>query len=515
MDTAEHHFVRGIPDTVAVMNDGPVDPLAGLPAGVVVLLASAPVEEKVLAELAVSWAGLGEAEARMAAALRLFLVTWDPLEHHAPRPVASATVNAGPPGLEVVVYVPLWAVIEAATQRGGRVPDVLRELVGSAVVVTARNEETVVAGRYPSLVAAGSVPHLLDEPAAGVGLGTPELSVASGGWEPMGLGAITDVVQDALGPVDLDRSPVELSAGADPVPGCPACGRRRFGFPGELGESVPSMCPAHRAEADQLTTERFERAHASNPDGWGAILDACRRLELPHLPNGLATRLAGAEDAMFEPREPEELAAEAHAVVETAQWFPGRPEALAVALGAEEDMPWLPEWLGNLVLDLGYAGLAAEAAAVGEALGRVDPVNESVYAADAGYALAKAGDAPGARARVGPNLARWPEDLWVRIHAGDTLEALGDADGAEAHFLAALDMAEQDDDFQARSDVFERLAGLGRARDQRPPSAWSAPPEAGDAPGRPVRGGTTPASAAAAESTSTATVGGRDSACNE
>jgi hypothetical protein len=38
------------------VNDGPVDPLAGLPAGVVVLLASAPVEEKVLAELAVSWA---------------------------------------------------------------------------------------------------------------------------------------------------------------------------------------------------------------------------------------------------------------------------------------------------------------------------------------------------------------------------------------------------------------------------------------------------------------------------
>jgi hypothetical protein len=409
MDTAEHHFVRGIPDTVAVMNDGPVDPLAGLPAGVVVLLASAPVEEKVLAELAVSWAGLGEAEARMAAALRLFLVTWDPLEHHAPRPVASATVNAGPPGLEVVVYVPLWAVIEAATQRGGRVPDVLRELVGSAVVVTARNEETVVAGRYPSLVAAGSVPHLLDEPAAGVGLGTPELSVASGGWEPMGLGAITDVVQDALGPVDLDRSPVELSAGADPVPGCPACGRRRFGFPGELGESVPSMCPAHRAEADQLTTERFERAHASNPDGWGAILDACRRLELPHLPNGLATRLAGAEDAMFEPREPEELAAEAHAVVETAQWFPGRPEALAVALGAEEDMPWLPEWLGNLVLDLGYAGLAAEAAAVGEALGRVDPVNESVYDRRCGIRPGQGGRRAGGtgpgRAQSGP-LAR-------------------------------------------------------------------------------------------------------------
>ena len=76
----------------------------------------------------------------------------------------------------------------------------------------------------------------------------------------------------------------------------------------------------------------------------------CRRLELPHLPNGLATRLAGAEDLVFELREPDELAAVVPDLVEAAGWFGGRAEDLAVALGAEEDMAWLPEWMENLLL---------------------------------------------------------------------------------------------------------------------------------------------------------------------
>ena len=44
----------------------------------------------------------------MADALRLFVVTWDPLEWLAPRPEAVATANAWP--LELVVYVPVWSL---------------------------------------------------------------------------------------------------------------------------------------------------------------------------------------------------------------------------------------------------------------------------------------------------------------------------------------------------------------------------------------------------------------------
>jgi SEC-C motif len=444
------------------MSSGVAGPFAGLPAEVVEVLAGAPVDEKMLAEFEVAWPGLSEGRARMAEALRLFVVTWDPLEHLVPRPAAFATVNTGAPGLEVVVYIPVW-VLTAAAGREVRAADLVGELAGSAVVVAAANEEAVMSGRYPALASRGSAPRLLDRPEAGAGLGTPVLNVVSAGWEPIGLGAISDVVQDALGPMDLDRSPVELAAIAVPAGDCRACRGGRFGFPGELGESAAGMCPAHRGEADRVSAERFERARASNPDGWGAVLDACRRLELPHLPKGLATRLAGAEDLMFEQREPEELAALVEDLVEAAGWFAGRPEDLALALGSAEDMPWLPEWMENLVLDLGRAGLAAEVVRAAEALIRVDPVNECTYAADLGCALAEAGDAPAARARIDDNLARWPQEPWVRIHAGDALHELGDADGAEAHFLAALEMAEEADDFELRSDVFDRLAGLGRA----------------------------------------------------
>jgi hypothetical protein len=429
---------------------------------VVEVMTSAPVQEKVLAEFQVAWPDLSGTQARMAEALRLFLVTWDPLEHDVSRPVAFATVDAGPPGLEVEVYIPVWVLMAAAGQ-GERVAEVVGEFAGSAVVVAASEEEAVVSGRYPALAGKGSVAHLLDQRQAGAGLGAPEVTLVSEGWEPIGLGAISDVVQDALGGVDLDRSPVELAASTEPAPGCPACQGRRFGFPGELGQSGPAMCPAHRGEADRVSTERFERARLSHPGGWAAVLDACRRLELPHLPNGLATRMAGAEDLVLELRDPDELVALVRDLVEAAGWFAGRAEDLAVALGAEEDMLWLPEWMENLVLDLGRAGLAAEATEAADALIRIDPDNEPTYAADLGCALAEAGNDPAARARIEANLARWPEQPWVRVHAGDALRELGDADGAEAHFLAALEMADDADDFELRSDVFNRLAELGRA----------------------------------------------------
>jgi hypothetical protein len=90
----------------------------------------------------------------------------------------------------------------------------------------------------------------------------------SAGWEDIGLGAITDVVQHTFGPVDLDRSPVELAAAAESHPGCPACAGRRFHFPADLAEAQDGMCPAHRREAGRVISTRLARANASNPDGW-------------------------------------------------------------------------------------------------------------------------------------------------------------------------------------------------------------------------------------------------------
>jgi hypothetical protein len=89
--------------------------LAGLPSDVRALLARPPVEDTMLLELAARWEGLSPALAGMAEALRLFVVTWDPLEWRAPRPEAVATVSAWP--VEIVVYVPVWSLAEMATRR--------------------------------------------------------------------------------------------------------------------------------------------------------------------------------------------------------------------------------------------------------------------------------------------------------------------------------------------------------------------------------------------------------------
>jgi len=263
--------------------------------------------------------------------------------------------------------------------------------------------------------------------------------------------------------VDLDRSVVELAAAARPRSGCPACVGRRFGFPGELDEAQAMMCPAHRAEAEAVIRTRLERASASNPDGWEALGDAAVRLELPHLPNGLATKLADAEGAMYVVPESKELAERARLVVEAASWFPGRRDDFAVALGAEPELAGrLPDWLVGLVLDLGGAGLGAEAEIVGDALTRVDPDLQAFLDGDVVVALAEAGLSEQARARIELNLTRWPHDFWIRLHAGDALVALGDLDGAAAHFGTALSMAEETDDFEARSYALERLRQIGQ-----------------------------------------------------
>lgn len=304
---------------------------------------------------------------------------------------------------------------------------------------------------------------------------------------------------------DLNRSPIELAASAEPASACPACWGGRFGFPGELGESAAAMCPVHRGEADRVSSERFERAKASNPDGWGAVLDSCRRLELPHLPNGLASRLVGAEDLMFELREPDELAAVVHGLVEVAGWFRGRAEDLAVALGAEEDMPWLPEWMENLVLDLGRAGLAAEAAEAADALIRIDPDNESTYAADLGCALAEAGDDPAARAQIEASLARWPSS--PGFGSTQATPWWSWAMPTERKHTSSPPWRWRRRRTTSSCAPMSSTASPSWAAlpPRRPPSAWSAPLDAADGPGVLGSGVTTPAFAAAAASTSTAT----------
>ena len=294
--------------------------LSGLPGGVRALLARPPLDDTRLLELAARWEGLSPALARMADALRLFVVTWDPLEWLAPRPEAVATANAWP--VEIVVYVPVWSLAEMATRRETTMAAVLAELGGRAVMAAAAHEDAVTAGRYAELAARGEVPGLLSgDPAPA--LGEAVITAVTPSWDDIGLGAITDFVQEAFGPVDLDRSLVELTVTAAPRPGCPACAGRRFKFPADLADSQDRMCPPHRNEADAVIRRRIARAEASNPAGWRMLGDASARLSLPHLPGGLATRLAAARN---------DPVRRARLLAEAAAGFPGRPDDFGSAL---------------------------------------------------------------------------------------------------------------------------------------------------------------------------------------
>ena len=187
----------------------------------------------------------------MADALRLFVVTWDPLEWLAPRPEAIATANAQP--LDLVVYVPLSSLADIARRKHTTMAAVLAGLGGSAVTIAAAHEDAVMSGRYAELAAHGKVPDLLSgEP--GPALSEVVIAAVSPEWEDVGLGAITDFVQQAFGPVDFDRSLVKLTATGVPLPRLPRLRGPPVKFPADLADSqgphVPGP-PERGGRADQ------------------------------------------------------------------------------------------------------------------------------------------------------------------------------------------------------------------------------------------------------------------------
>ena len=423
--------------------------LAGLPSDVQALLARPPLEDTMLLELAARWEGLSPVLAGMAEALRLFVVTWDPLEWLAPRPEAVATASAWP--VEIVVYVPVWSLAEMAARREMTMAAALAELGGRAITAAAAHEDVVTAGRYAELAARGEVPGLLSgDPAPA--LGEAVITAETASWDDIGLGAITDFVQEAFGPVGLDRSLVELTVTAAPRSGCPACAGRRFKFPADLADAQDRMCPPHRKEADGVIRRRIARAEVSNPPGWRMLADASARLSLPHLPGGLATRLAAARN---DPLRRARLLAEA------AAGFPGHPDDFGSALAENRDQAdRFPAWPVTLIRDLSRAGQAAEAVRLSEALAVVDPARSGSFAGEAAVALAEAGLADDARTKIAENMERWPDDLRARLLAGDALAMLGNTDAALAQFQVALLLAQRDKEFKVIRELSTRIFRL-------------------------------------------------------
>ena len=251
------------------------------------LLATPPSAAYGLLELRLEWDGLVGVDAQLAAALRLFVITRDPLDWLPERGNAWATVNGDGDTLELCVYVGRDEVERRLEASGGDLAGAVGPLGASVVMAASGCQGIAFAGAYPELAFRGEAPRLLQPYADAGRLGRPEVTVRSAGWEPIGLGAIQDLVQDAFGPVDFDRSTIGLEPVDPPESGCPACAGYRFGFPGDLAEALAAMCTTHRAQAQAETDSRIARAYTSNAAGWRAIgKGSARTSDLPDPPGG-------------------------------------------------------------------------------------------------------------------------------------------------------------------------------------------------------------------------------------
>lgn len=265
------------PPVVAFARAGMVGRVGAAQKNIADLLDCAPDREYALLELALHWPGLSEAQQRVASRLRLFVITRDPLDWIPGRGSSWATVYADG---DTIDELPVYVLLDEVQQRraaSGSLPAAVAPAAGAAVRAAAELELLLVSGAYPAMAASGAAPRLLDRADEGAVPVQPSVAPCSDAWEPLGLGAIQDLVQEAFGPVDFDRSSVVLPH-TDLDPACPACRGERFGFPGDLAVAQARMCRAHAEAASDVTDARIARARESNSAGWRAIGKASARI---------------------------------------------------------------------------------------------------------------------------------------------------------------------------------------------------------------------------------------------
>jgi hypothetical protein len=243
------------------------------------VLGEAPDDEFALVELRVDWPfDLEIYPKHRQLWQRFFVLTGDPLAWIANRGEAWVAVTVDDEVLEVDVYVTLPAVLRGMEEHDGNVEAAIAPYATTAMQRALDHEELLVSGDYHRLTLTGEAPRLLegldDEHGA---FGVPQIQCRRG-WAPVGFGALMDLVQEAFGPIDLDRTPVRLEAVEPVTEDCPACKGLTFGFPTALEDARKGMCAPHDAEALAIRTERIAHAHASNTAGWRAVDKAAMRI---------------------------------------------------------------------------------------------------------------------------------------------------------------------------------------------------------------------------------------------
>ena len=251
---------------------GQLDPIA--------VLDEAPDDAFALLELRLDWPPeLDVTPQKYRLWLRFFVMTGDPLAWIADRGEAWAATTLTEDVLELDVYVLLPALRRELQAHDGDLAAAVAHWAAPAMHAALKYELVIAADDYHDRLAAGKLPRLLSDLDVDHGVfARPSIQVGQS-WGSVGLGALQDLVGEAFGRVDLDRSPVTL----DPVtPGfpheCAACDGKSFAFPSGLEDARDGFCAQHRAAAKRINIERLRRAHESNPAGWRAIDKAAMRV---------------------------------------------------------------------------------------------------------------------------------------------------------------------------------------------------------------------------------------------
>ncbi|MEY2440778.1 MAG: uncharacterized protein QOJ46_204 [bacterium] len=250
-----------------------LDPLA--------LLEDPPQDSFALLELRLDWPyDLDVHPQKLQLWLRFFVMTDDPLSWISKRGESWAATNVDREHeiLELDVYVLRSALLRELEAHEGDLGAAVGHWAAPAMLAGLKYELILDSGEYFDRTIAGALPRLLDGAGGERGeFGAPTIQVRQP-WGPFGLGALQDLVQEAFGSVDLDRSKVKLDPVEPPYDDCSACNGAKFGFPSGLEEASEDFCGAHKAAAKAVNVARLAQARESNPAGWRAIDKAAMRI---------------------------------------------------------------------------------------------------------------------------------------------------------------------------------------------------------------------------------------------
>ena len=243
------------------------------------LLRTGPEDEFALLELRLDWPhDLEIYPEHRQLWLRLFVITGDILAWVPGRGDCWASTTVDDEVLEVDVYVLRGSLLRLMESNGGDVAAAVRPYAAAAMQAALDHEAMLIAGDYHERRVRGDAPGLLDGVGGDHGAFGALSVQARNTWGPVGFGALLDLVQEAFGPIDLDRSVVALDPADPPADDCPACKGLSFGFPTDLEDARKGMCAAHDAQALAIRTERISHAYESNRAGWRAIDKAAMRI---------------------------------------------------------------------------------------------------------------------------------------------------------------------------------------------------------------------------------------------